>query len=98
MYRILALLFIAVLAELGPSRLVDSTDVPKVYADDQAELFSIADLTRALGLPDHEQNAVASWTGETTDNMTEKLFDQAWMDEMQRAWVEDSARIAREQG
>lgn len=55
--------------------------------------LDIADLTRFLGLPDHEQAAVFSWTGETD---REKRWTEVEAAELAEIWKADTERIAAE--
>ncbi len=53
---------------------------------------TVADLTEALGLPEHEQDAVAAWCGEPTQNMygpgftLRPVWTDAEMAELVRIW------------
>lgn len=55
---------------------------------------TLADLTTRLGLPDHEQSAVAAWTGDPYG--TTWTEDEAEM--FLEAWQVDQGRIARGEG
>lgn len=46
-------------------RAQQSADIITRYQEESVMLLDIADLTRLLGEPDHHQEAVYSWTGET---------------------------------
>lgn len=52
----------------------------------ESELFTLVELTRHLGLPDHEQQAVFSWTGETDPN---KTWSKREVDELAEIWKAD---------
>lgn len=54
--------------------------------------MTIADLTERLGLPAHEQSAVAAWTGDGPD----ATYTEAEIAELVAAWQADSDRIANE--
>jgi prevent-host-death family protein len=55
--------------------------------------LDLADLTRFLGAPDHDQEAVFSWSGETDRT---KRWTQEEADELAEIWQADTERIASE--
>ena len=55
--------------------------------------LDLADLTRFLGEPDHQQEAVFSWSGETDRT---KTWTEAEAAELAEIWKADTERIAAE--
>ncbi len=54
----------------------------------QEDAMDIADLTRYLGEPDHQQEAVFAWTGETD---RDKRWTEAEADELVEIWKADTS-------
>ena len=55
-------------------------------------MIDIAELTKQFGLPDHEQSAVAAWTGDPHG----ATWDEAEADQLHRIWEADQLRIGKE--
>lgn len=64
-----------------------------IYAATAGKRITLAELTARLGLPEHEQEAVFSWTGELDRNHT---WWEAAVPDMIEAWKNDAERIERE--
>ena len=57
-------------------------------------MINIAELTKRFGRPDHEQSAVAAWTGDPYGT----TWSEAEADQLHQAWEADGLRIDDERG
>ena len=61
---------------------------------DTGNTTDLVELTSRLGLPAHEQGAVLAWTNE----LPERLWTEAEVEDLIGIWNADTARIDRERG
>jgi hypothetical protein len=64
------------------------------YPYRERAMIDIAELTKRFGRPDHEQSAVAAWTGDPYGT----TWDKEEADQLHQAWEVDQFRIGNEKG
>lgn len=85
--------WVEILAEGGWQVVGHWEDHDGYWTTEVERVLDLADLTRFLGAPDHDQEVVYSWTGETDRS---KRWTEVEAAELAEIWKADTERIAAE--